>query len=236
MAVLDTLDARGVKPQENHYTMLMRCVAATGQIVQGFAMLKHVEVSGLLSHPRDGCYTIFRVLIDSCRAFDDANGASRVQAMVDRLGLTALTPVAVTVVQGSERRYENGIIGEGVEDARKLWFELRQQTTYIPQLRSLPWAFMQHSSLEQQEASLQLHAEKKALATLLARGEGQLKVSINFNACMDCHEFFKSASLWLERSIELSQPKLMHTFADGRCSCMDRWRWEAQVNKQSSDT
>ena len=52
---------------------------------------------------------------------------------------------------------------------------------------------------EQAEAgSLQLHAEKKALARLLACGEDDLKVSISFNACIDCHEFFKSSSLLLD--------------------------------------
>ena len=30
---------------------------------------------------------------------------------------------------------------------------------------------------------------------LVARGEAELHVLIEFNACMDCHEFFKSSSL-----------------------------------------
>ena len=90
---------------------------------------------------------------------------------MDRHKLIALAPEATVSVQGSERRYKNGVAGEGVTDARTLWSKLRQRTAYTPQLQALPWAFMQSSTLEQQEKSLQLHAEKKTLATLLAHGE-----------------------------------------------------------------
>ena len=81
-----------------------------------------------------------------------------------------------------------------------------------------------------------MHAEKKALACLLAYGD-ELDVSINFNACMDCHEFFKSSSLLFGRTIRLRQPRMFHTFFDGQCSCNDRWRWEArQVTARTSAT
>ena len=88
---------------------------------------------------------------------------------------------------------------------------------------------MQHSKLEQQERSLQLHAEKKALAGLLACSEVDLNVYIEFNACMDCHAFFKCSSLMLGRMIYLHQPKMVHKFTEGSCSCNDRWRWEARL-------
>merc|ERR1719321_2127364 len=88
---------------------------------------------------------------------------------------------------------------------------------------------MQSSTLEQQEEALQMHAEKKALAALLSRGEAELSVAINFNACMDCHEFFKVSSQLLSRRIQLRQPEMAHTFTDGRCSCNDYWRFEAKV-------
>ena len=41
---------------------------------------------------------------------------------------------------------------------------------------------------------MQLHPEKKALARLLACGEDDLRVSINFGTCIDCHEVFKRSS------------------------------------------
>ena len=105
-------------------------------------------------------------------------------------------------------------MGEGVVDARQLWSKLRQRKPYKPQL----------------EESLKLHAEKKALAMLLSNNvEDELSISINFNACMDCHEFFKISSQMLGRRIQLHQPQMTHTFSAGNCSCNDQWSWEARL-------
>merc|ERR1712187_392810 len=90
-------------------------------------------------------------------------------------------------------------------------------------------AFVQISTCKEQEKSLQLHAEKKALGVLLSHGEAKLDVSINFNACIDCHEFFKVSSQLLGRMIQLRQPKMTHTFVAGNCSCNDWWSWEARL-------
>merc|ERR1712118_43969 len=100
---------------------------------------------------------------------------------------------------------------------------------YKPQLQVVPWGFVQKSTREQQEGSLQQHAEKKAFAVLLSHGEAKPGVSINFNACMDCHEFFKVASQLLSRKILLCQPKMTHTFADGHCSCNDWWSLQSRL-------
>merc|ERR1711977_787631 len=91
------------------------------------------------------------------------------------------------------------------------------------------WGFVQRSTREQQERSLQLHAEKKALAGILSQGEDELSVSINFDACMDCHEFFKSSSRMQGCRILLRQPQMTHTFIDDNCSCNDQWSWEARL-------
>merc|ERR1712216_410777 len=94
----------------------------------------------------------------------------------------------------------------------------------------LPWAFVQkNKTLKQQEHVMKLHAEKKALAVLLACGEAELHVAVELNACIDCHEFFKKLSLLLGHRIQLHQPKMVHTFTDGCCSCNDQWRWEARL-------
>ena len=114
---------------------------------------------------------------------------------MDRLGLIALAPMATALMQGSLRHYEYGVGGEGDADARQLWSELFQQMAYKPQLQAVPWGLVQNSTCEQQEESLKMHAEKKALAVLLSNnGMDELSISINFNACMDCHEFFKVSS------------------------------------------
>ena len=44
-----------------------------------------------------------------CRQF---NGASGLQAAMDRLGLVAFAPVATAVVQGLLQQYKNGNVGE----------------------------------------------------------------------------------------------------------------------------
>ena len=155
------------------------------------------------------------------------------QAAIDRLGLIALAPVATAVVQGLLRQYQNGNVGEGVEEARQFWLELRQQKLYKPQLQALPWVFLQNSAREQQEESLKLHAEKKELAMLFSNNvEDELSISINFNACMDCHEFFKISSQMLGRRIQLRQPQMTHTFSAGNCSCNDQWSWEARLTPE----
>merc|ERR1712107_281979 len=116
-------------------------------------------------------------------------------------------------------------MGGGIAHVKKLWLELRKRTLYKPRLHVLPWAFVWSTTHKQQEGSLQLHVEKKALAALLACNEIDLTVSIEFNACLDCHEFFKSLSLLEGRFLWLRQPRVVHAFTDGRCSCGDVWRW-----------
>ena len=84
-----------------------------------------------------------------------------------------------------------------------------------------------------------LHAEKKALAMLLACGEAKPDLAVEINACMDCHEFFKKSSLLLRRQIQLRQlrqSKIVHTFIDGCCSCDDGWRWEARLTPVAQST
>ena len=96
-------------------------------------------------------------------------------------------------------------------------------TTYTPQLQVLPWAFGQSSTHQQQESSLQLHAKRQAQAALLSLGKAELNVSINFNTCVDCHEFFKSSSMMLDCRIQLRQPKTL-----------DQWRLEARLSPAAS--
>merc|ERR1711904_621221 len=142
-----------------------------------------------------------------------------------------LRPVAATLVQGLVRQYENGVNHEGDVEAGDVWLALRQQTAYMPEPQALPWeyVFARNSTHKQHEDSLKLHAEKKALAVLLAYSEAMLNVAIEFNACVDCHSFFKTSSLLSGRGIQLRQPKMVHVFTDGSCSCNDQWRWEARL-------
>lgn len=47
----------------------------------------------------------------------------------------------MTSWHGLEQQYENGVSGEDDEEAGKLWWALRQQAVYMPQLQALPWMF-----------------------------------------------------------------------------------------------
>ena len=151
------------------YAMSMQGLATMGQIESGFSLLERAEAKGLLSRFDNEGYPMFHNLLQACRFVGDVKGISRVQAAIDRLGLIALAPVATAVVHGSLRQYQNGNMGEGVVDARQLWSKLCQRKPYKPQ----------------QEESLKLHAEKKALAMLLSNnGEERRAEHIHQLQCL----------------------------------------------------
>merc|ERR1712224_674185 len=149
----------------------MQVLAATGQIALGFELLAQAEADRLIIDSAEGCYPIFYTLLEACRAAGDSNPASPVQAAVGRLSLIACAPEAKTFVNCLDQQYENGFHGAGVAEAQNIWLELCRRTAYAPHLDALPWAFVENSTHQQQEGVLQLHAEKKALAMLLASGE-----------------------------------------------------------------
>ena len=244
LRVLDAMEARsGHTVELRYFQMAMSSLVATDTAESralGSGVLDRLESCTALAVTDGGYYAVFRTLLEACRAADDQSGAARVQAAVERLGIKtgALAPEATACRPGwasPGKTFRNGADdGEGVDDARTLWREVRRRSTYSPQLQSLPWDFVQRSNLHQQEASLMLHAEKKALAVLLhaekdASPSPLLEIAINFNACIDCHDYFKAASRLLPgRTLRLVQPKMTHSFVDGACSCADMWRWEAR--------
>ena len=87
-----------------------------------------------------------------------------------------------------------------------------------------------------QVRSLQHHAEKRARADLLLRGDSgsDLAMRINFKVCADCHAFLKAAAKLLCRCITVHEPKVRHTFDEhGVCSCGDRWKWKERQDQDS---
>ena len=102
---------QSVVPDVSTYSALMQVLAGTGQIVAGFELLAEGEEifgsNGALSHD---WYPIFRMLLEGCRAVGDSQKASRVKAEMDRLGLVARMHVATTLVEGSVRKYEYGVL------------------------------------------------------------------------------------------------------------------------------
>ena len=170
------MQAQGVVPDVSFFNALVQFHGTTGQIIAGFGFLEQVR-----SDTNGDWYPVFRVLLEACRTAGIYGSALEVQTAIERLGLVASRPVATTLVQGSERQYENGRSGGDDAEAAKLCLALRQQIDYMPQLQALPWAFTQNSTRKQQEDSLKLHAEKKALSVLLARGEAQPDTALTVN-------------------------------------------------------
>ena len=146
------------------YETLIQCFAATGHIAAGFVALARAEGSEVLRSDPD-CYSMVRTLLEACRAAGDSEGASRLQAVVERFGLIAEVPVAVAILQGSEWRSEIGVNGGGVGDARKLWTELRRQTAYAPHSLALPWIFVQSRTHKECESASRSRAPGPGPAT-----------------------------------------------------------------------
>ena len=71
---------------------------------------------------------------------------------------------------------------------------LKATTAYRPRLDAVPFD-RASEPVEVQRAQLLRHPEKSALAQLIAVGADTLEVSINFKACVDCHDFFNGSCL-----------------------------------------
>merc|ERR1712107_973879 len=102
--------------------------------------------------------------------------------------------------------------------AKRFCMRVSDETSYTTQYQTLPYEFTQIASTKQQETSLRLHGEKKALADLLEHGSDALDIGKNFKVCVDCHEFMKGASAMLKRRITVREPKMKHQFDNGACS------------------
>ena len=98
ISVLDAMEARGAKPQVMYNQMLMHGFATTSQIEAGYALLARAEASGLLCHSSELCYPMCCTLLEACHMISDSDGASCMQAVVERLGLIALVPVVMVPV------------------------------------------------------------------------------------------------------------------------------------------
>ena len=61
---------------------------------------------GLLSNSNHEGYPTFHKIMKECQFVGDFSSISRVQAVIDRLGLIALAPVATAVVQGLLQQYK----------------------------------------------------------------------------------------------------------------------------------
>lgn len=71
------------------------------------------------------------------------------------------------------------------------------------------------------------HSERLALAYGLISGavpSGKaLRIVKNLRICAHCHEFFKYASIVIDRIIVVRDVNRYHTVKNGACSCRDYW-------------
>ena len=177
----------------------------------------------------DARYRLHRAALAGCRLRNDESRAAQLQQQIHAEGLEALRPAAT--VRGRMVPFENGRAPSKELDAL---FELLGDK-YEPHLRALPYAFEGDAAAGAR--SLKYHAEKKALAHLLADGAAELRVDVNFKMCADCHGFFKAASTVVDRPIHVSEGgRPAHTFRRGQCSCGDAWRWEERLRRTGVPT
>jgi len=146
-------------------------------------------------------YPTLRTVLEACRIAGDVERAIRVQALIDGLGLAAKKVVATITVGGELSAHSAGPHGRVLADARALWARVLEGSDYTPQTHAVPFGLTERSGEEGQFRSLQVHAEKKALAELLGAGEERLEIKVDVKMCADCHCFFKGASSLLRRRI-----------------------------------
>lgn len=100
-------------------------------------LLAQAEVNWLLANSNDHCYPMFCTLLRACRTVADSEGASQVQAAMERLIMITLAPVATVLERGLALRNESGVSCDGFADMWQRWLELRQHVAYTPQLHML---------------------------------------------------------------------------------------------------
>ncbi|KAL5230342.1 hypothetical protein ABZP36_029118 [Zizania latifolia] len=78
---------------------------------------------------------------------------------------------------------------------------------------------------EEKEEVVGVHCEKLAIAFGLTNSPHFKNIRIIKNArmCNHCHTFAKLVSKKYERHILIKDPKCLHKFEDGKCSCEDYW-------------
>ncbi|KAK9095808.1 hypothetical protein Sjap_021305 [Stephania japonica] len=82
---------------------------------------------------------------------------------------------------------------------------------------------------EQKEQQLYYHSEKLALAFAFTNadtclnGGRALRIMKNIRICVDCHNFMKIASNFVQREIIVRDANRFHHFKGGMCSCKDYW-------------
>nr|DAD38941.1 TPA_asm: hypothetical protein HUJ06_013263 [Nelumbo nucifera] len=96
---------------------------------------------------------------------------------------------------------------------------------YVPEINLA----LHDTEEEHKEEQLYYHSEKLALAFALMNagnpcfGGGIIRIMKNIRICVDCHNFMKLASKYVQKEILVRDANRFHHFRDGLCSCIDYW-------------
>jgi len=91
--------------------------------------------------------------------------------------------------------------------------DIQTYTRYKPNLSVLPLE-ADHLSESERLESVQLHAEKKAIALLAKKGKENQEffMEVNLLTCKDCRRFLQEAATYLRRKIVVKDPSNVHVF------------------------
>ena len=222
LSLLDEMRREGVPPDMSCFREAMQVLVAAVQLDAAFALLRRVQEDASFSH--ESRYVIHHTLLSACRREGDGR-AARLQATMRALGLSAPSAAVVarfTLDGEEETQLSNGAEaagsaagGEALNAAvDELYERVRAQTAYRPRFDALPLDFVQRASEAEQVRSLKLHAEKKALTSLLLHGAESLRMRIEYKVCADCHAFLTHAAALLGRPVHVLEPTRQHLFGD----------------------
>ena len=180
--------------------------------------------------------TICWAVKEACARHGDIATAEKVRKYMDQNNVQELRPSATFKLNGGACSCTNGVVDSfevtpGVESnalCSTMLSTLCEHTPYSYDFSALPALFLANplnkwGQKVSKEESLMFHAEKKALAALLHAKAADIEIGINFRMCVDCHNAFKCASSYYDKSI-VCKDGIQHEFIGGVCSCGDRWR------------
>lgn len=170
----------------------------------------------------------FAAFLDLAERYGEVSEIREIKEEMDRR-FDAFTPEAKVGVIGGVK-FKNGLgrstSEKDIAKKTRKFLQIIEDFGYKRQLSALP-VLAEHDIRfkDQRISSLDLHAEKKALAYLLESGIREPFVSVSARMCADCHHAYSIASQMFGVVIRCEDTYGLHVFGkDGSCSCKNHWR------------
>lgn len=171
-------------------------------------------------------YILMANLHSSKGAFDEAG---LMRKKMNRLGIRKEPGLSWTECGNQVHEFASGgrlhPQGEEIRSETKELIEQLKKLGYVPQT-SLSLYDIEE---EQKEEQLYYHSEKLALVFALVNANcshgcgSAIRIMKNIRICLDCHNFMKLASEYVQRDIVVRDSNRFHKFRNGSCSCNDYW-------------